>query len=321
MGGESSAAPRGSARRRANLPYFTRQRYGVLATSPGRLNPYKLGVELLRNVEERWNKGQFGKEWDECEDLATRQSWDRRLGLGRQKIFEVRALYNAAKAGHAGSLDPLASGLLPVCFGQATKVCGRLLSSGKTYRVLVQLGARTESGDGETPVIERAVVAPHDEVVDHPAHGPREPVLERHRGGVYHRCATLNHHPVHQGEDGCEQFPAPVQPDAITVSDDLEPRIAQINRVRSVSEILLGVCNPPNVLQVARDGQVEAVLGRPALMVGQKISEHRGCLQLCEVHERGARVACGTDAARRSGSRTRCRSAPELRNERTTSWW
>ena len=47
-------------------------------------------------------------------------------------------------------LDPLASGLLPVCFGQATKVCGRLLNSGKTYRVLVQLGARTESGDGET---------------------------------------------------------------------------------------------------------------------------------------------------------------------------
>jgi tRNA pseudouridine55 synthase len=53
--------------------------------------------------------------------------------------------------------------LLPVCFGQATKVCGRLLSSGKTYRVLVQLGARTESGDGETEVIERAAVPPLDD--------------------------------------------------------------------------------------------------------------------------------------------------------------
>jgi stage V sporulation protein R len=67
---------------------------GVLATSPRQLNPYKLGVELFRNIEERWNKGQFGKEWEECEDLQLRQSWDRRLGAGRQKIFEVRALYN-----------------------------------------------------------------------------------------------------------------------------------------------------------------------------------------------------------------------------------
>jgi stage V sporulation protein R len=67
---------------------------GVLATSPKQLNPYKLGVELFRNIEERWNRGQFGKEWEDCEDLALRQSWDLRLGLGRKKIFEVRALYN-----------------------------------------------------------------------------------------------------------------------------------------------------------------------------------------------------------------------------------
>jgi len=89
---------------------------------------------------------------------------DKALGVSSNTALQqVRALYNAAKAGHAGSLDPLASGLLPVCFGQATKVCGRLLSSGKTYRVLVQLGARTESGDGETEVIERAVVPPLDD--------------------------------------------------------------------------------------------------------------------------------------------------------------
>jgi stage V sporulation protein R len=66
---------------------------GVLATSRERLNPYKLGVELYRHIEDRWNKGQFGKEWDECDDLAARQSWDRRLGLGRQKLFEVRKHY------------------------------------------------------------------------------------------------------------------------------------------------------------------------------------------------------------------------------------
>ncbi|MDD9946881.1 MAG: SpoVR family protein [Myxococcales bacterium] len=66
---------------------------GVLATAPGQLNPYKLGVELFRHVEDRWNKGQFGKEWDDCDDLALRQTWDRRLGLGRDKIFEVRRHY------------------------------------------------------------------------------------------------------------------------------------------------------------------------------------------------------------------------------------
>lgn len=88
---------------------------------------------------------------------------DKALGVSSNAALQqVRALYNAAKAGHAGSLDPLASGLLPVCFGQATKVCGRLLNSGKTYRVLVQLGARTESGDLETEVVERAAVPPLD---------------------------------------------------------------------------------------------------------------------------------------------------------------
>ena len=67
---------------------------GILATAPGRLNPYKLGVELFRNIEERWNKGQFGKDWIECDSMETKRNWDRRLGLGRGKIFEVRKLYN-----------------------------------------------------------------------------------------------------------------------------------------------------------------------------------------------------------------------------------
>jgi stage V sporulation protein R len=67
---------------------------GVMATAPGRLNPYKLGVELYRYVEDRWNKGRFGREWEECSDLDAKRSWDMHLGLGRQKIFQVRALYN-----------------------------------------------------------------------------------------------------------------------------------------------------------------------------------------------------------------------------------
>jgi len=67
---------------------------GVLATAPGQLNPYKLGVELYRHVEERWNRGMFGKEWDDCDDLAARREWNRRTNQGREKIFEVRKNYN-----------------------------------------------------------------------------------------------------------------------------------------------------------------------------------------------------------------------------------
>jgi stage V sporulation protein R len=67
---------------------------GTMATSRGRLNPYKLGIELLRDIEHRWNTGRFGKEYDECEDLDKRRAWDMKLGLGRKKIFEVRRVHN-----------------------------------------------------------------------------------------------------------------------------------------------------------------------------------------------------------------------------------
>jgi stage V sporulation protein R len=67
---------------------------GTMATSLGRINPYKLGIELLRNIEHRWNTGKFGKEYDDCDDLDKRRNWDKKLGLGRKKIFEVRRVHN-----------------------------------------------------------------------------------------------------------------------------------------------------------------------------------------------------------------------------------
>ncbi len=67
---------------------------GTMATSSRRLNPYKLGIELLRDVERRWDMGQFGPEWDECDDYEARRKWDRQTGLGRAKIFEVRKVHN-----------------------------------------------------------------------------------------------------------------------------------------------------------------------------------------------------------------------------------
>jgi stage V sporulation protein R len=66
---------------------------GTMATY-GRLNPYKLGIELLRDIEHRWNTGRFGKEYDECDDLDKKRTWDKQLGLGRQKVFEVRRVHN-----------------------------------------------------------------------------------------------------------------------------------------------------------------------------------------------------------------------------------
>jgi tRNA pseudouridine55 synthase len=91
--------------------------------------------------------------------------FDKPLGLtSNAALQQVRSLFGAKKAGHAGSLDPLASGLLPLCFGQATKVCGRLLNSGKSYYVGVQLGATTPSLDCETPISETVAVPTFDEV-------------------------------------------------------------------------------------------------------------------------------------------------------------
>jgi len=61
----------------------------------------------------------------------------------------VRRLLNAKKAGHTGSLDPSATGMLPLCFGEATKVCAFLLDADKTYRVTAKLGTATDTGDAD----------------------------------------------------------------------------------------------------------------------------------------------------------------------------
>ena len=80
---------------------------------------------------------------------------DKRLGVSSNKALqEVRHLFNANKAGHTGSLDPLATGLLPLCFGEATKVSALMLDDNKRYQVIVQLGVMTDTGDAEGVVIE-----------------------------------------------------------------------------------------------------------------------------------------------------------------------
>jgi tRNA pseudouridine55 synthase len=89
---------------------------------------------------------------------------DKPEGLSSNAALQrVRRAFGARKAGHTGSLDPLACGLLPVCLGQATKACGLLLDADKTYRFRIAFGRRTATGDREGAVVEEAEVPALDD--------------------------------------------------------------------------------------------------------------------------------------------------------------
>jgi len=103
---------------------------------------------------------------------------DKPQGITSNGILQqVKRLYGAAKAGHTGALDPLATGVLPLCFGEATKFSQMMLDSDKAYITTARLGIRTETGDSEGAVVEeRPVPALTGEQV--------EAVLERFRGDI-----------------------------------------------------------------------------------------------------------------------------------------
>lgn len=73
---------------------FADHHAGTMFMKMGGYNPYKVGIELMRDIEERWNTGKFGREWEECDDVREKKNWNKKLNLGREKIFEVRKLYN-----------------------------------------------------------------------------------------------------------------------------------------------------------------------------------------------------------------------------------
>ena len=91
-------------------------------------------------------------------------------------LQKVKRLYNAAKAGHSGTLDPFATGRSPVCFGQATKFAGYALHGDKTYRAVLKLGVTTTTGDTEGAITETRPVAVSREAV--------EAILPRFRGTI-----------------------------------------------------------------------------------------------------------------------------------------
>jgi tRNA pseudouridine55 synthase len=88
---------------------------------------------------------------------------DKPLGSSSNAALQkTRRMLGADKAGHVGSLDPLATGMLPICLGEATKIAGDILSGRKLYRFTVALGSRTATGDTDGDVVERVVVPDFD---------------------------------------------------------------------------------------------------------------------------------------------------------------
>ncbi|MGV0951111.1 MAG: tRNA pseudouridine(55) synthase TruB [Azonexus sp.] len=99
---------------------------------------------------------QVKKAWKQVDGVLL---LDKPLGLtSNNALQKVRRLFSAAKGGHTGTLDPLATGLLPLCFGEATKFSADLLDADKTYEAVIRLGVTTDSGDAEGAVIATAAV-------------------------------------------------------------------------------------------------------------------------------------------------------------------
>jgi len=70
--------------------YYNLYNARILTHHPRTINPYLVGLRMFEDVEERWNKGRFGRDWEECRSQARRDTWDRAIGHGREKLFEVR---------------------------------------------------------------------------------------------------------------------------------------------------------------------------------------------------------------------------------------
>lgn len=92
---------------------------------------------------------------------------DKPLGLtSNAALQKVRRLFNAAKAGHTGTLDPLATGLLPLCLGEATKFAGELLDANKSYRATLKLGVTTDTADAEGRILQTRPVHTNETVLN-----------------------------------------------------------------------------------------------------------------------------------------------------------
>lgn len=92
---------------------------------------------------------------------------DKHQGLSSNDVLQkVKRIYNANKAGHTGALDPLATGMLPICLGESTKFSQFLLDADKRYRVIARLGQRTNTSDADGEVVQERPVEFSQEQLD-----------------------------------------------------------------------------------------------------------------------------------------------------------
>jgi tRNA pseudouridine55 synthase len=115
---------------------------------------------------------------------------DKPLGMtSTTAVAVVKRLFNAAKAGHAGTLDPLATGVLPIALGEATKTVSFAMDGAKAYRFTVRWGEATDTDDAEGQVIERSEARPSREAIEaalpsvHRHHRAGAAALFRHQAG------------------------------------------------------------------------------------------------------------------------------------------
>lgn len=120
------------------------------------------------------NKPQFKRSWRQLDGVLL---FDKPRELSSNDALQkVRRLFQAEKAGHTGTLDPLATGLLPICFGEATKFSNALLDADKTYVAVMRLGQTTTTGDAEGEVL--------DELPVHVSDAELSAVIARFRGEI-----------------------------------------------------------------------------------------------------------------------------------------
>ncbi|MCB1663009.1 MAG: tRNA pseudouridine(55) synthase TruB [Pseudomonadales bacterium] len=118
---------------------------------------------------------------------------DKPIGLSSNEALQrVKRIFNAAKAGHTGSLDPLATGMLPICFGEATKFSQFMLEADKVYRTRAKLGVRTASGDSDSDILQTRSVPQLDKEMI-------ETVLQQFRGDI-EQVPSMFSALKHQGE-------------------------------------------------------------------------------------------------------------------------
>jgi tRNA pseudouridine55 synthase len=208
---------------------------------------------------------------------------DKPVGLtSNDALQRVKRLYAANKAGHTGSLDPLASGLLPICFGEATKISGFLLDADKYYAVTCRLGTRTATADAEGAVVETKPVPPLDAASIGKA-------LAQFRGEILQvppMYSALRHQGQRLYDLAREGLEVPREPRPVTIYElilmgwsadslTLEVRCSKGTYIRTLVEDIaaaLGTCGHVTVLRRFAVGP----FGRDTAMVGLAELEGRG---------------------------------------------